>query len=169
MHSTVHPMVHQRDIQHNPNGTMPVAHCPGVQYTPNEVGKERVGVTHLVHAWSMRGHHEGNLTPSKDSLWGCQATMAVKWYYQVTEEVAHLLSAYFKKAFPEYHRQYSKAFSAGVWNLEDPGPWLGRALVYKLQVLPHVDGLDNGPTTCFPVGYFTGGAMHLSDLGLKLQ
>ncbi|KAF8230249.1 hypothetical protein L208DRAFT_1282788, partial [Tricholoma matsutake] len=111
----------------------------------------------------------GNLMPSKDSLRGCQAAMAVKWYYQVTEEVAHLLSAYFKKAFPEYHRQCSKAFSAGIWNLEDPGPWLGRALVYKLQVLPHVDGLDNGPTACFLVGYFTGRAMHLSDLGLKLH
>ncbi|KAF8232938.1 hypothetical protein L208DRAFT_1269430, partial [Tricholoma matsutake] len=147
----------------------PVAHRPGVQYTLNEVGKERVGVTHLVHTWSMQGHHEGNLTPSKDSLQGCQATMAVKWYYQVTEEVAHLLSAYFKKAFLEYHRQYSKAFSAGIWNLEDPGPWLGHALVYKLQVLPHIDGLDNGPTTCFPVAYFTGRAMHLSDLGLKLH
>lgn len=95
--------------------------------------------------------------------------MAVNWYFQVTREIADLLSAYFKKAFPEYHKKYSGAFKAGCWSLADPGPWLGRALVYKLQVLPHVDSLDDGPTACFPAGYFTGGAMHLSDLGLKFQ
>jgi hypothetical protein len=107
--------------------------------------------------------------PSKDCVRGCQAAVTVKWYYAATKEVADLLSAYFQKAFPEYHQKYSEAFAAGVWNLEDSGPWLARALVYKLQVLPHVDGLDNGPTACFAVGYFTGGAMHLSDLGLKFQ
>lgn len=107
--------------------------------------------------------------PSKDNLRGCQAAMAANWYYKATREVAELLAAYFERAYPEYYEKYCEAFAAGIWNLEDPGPWLGRALVYKLQVLPHIDGLDNGPTACFPVGYFTGGAMHLSDLGLKIQ
>ncbi|KAF8218961.1 hypothetical protein L208DRAFT_1345078 [Tricholoma matsutake] len=95
--------------------------------------------------------------------------MAVNWYFQVTREIADLLSAYFKKAFPEYHKKYLEAFAAGCWSQVDPGPWLGRALVFKLQVLPHVDALDDGPTACFPVGFFSGGDMHLSDLGLKFQ
>jgi hypothetical protein len=106
---------------------------------------------------------------SKDWLRGSSAAMAVQWYFEATREIADLLSAYFKKAFPEYHKKYSEAFEAGRWSQVDPGPWLGRALVYKLQVLPHVDGLDNGPMACFSVGYFTGGDMHLSDLGLKFR
>lgn len=109
------------------------------------------------------------MLPLKDSLRGCQAAVAVCWYYKATREVADLLSAYFQKAFPDYHQKYAKAFEAGIWHAEDSGPWLGRALVYKLQVLPHVDGLDNGPTASFAAGFFTGGEMHLADLGLKLR
>jgi len=80
-----------------------------------------------------------------------------------------LLSAFFKKAFPEYHKKYSAAFAAGRWMEHDPGPWLGRAHVYKLQVHSHVDGLDDGPTAAFNVGFYEGGEMHMSDLDLKLR
>lgn len=45
----------------------------------------------------------------------------------------------------------------------------GSGAVYKLQVLPHIDGLDNGPTASFAAGFFTGGEMHLADQGLKLR
>jgi hypothetical protein len=57
--------------------------------------------------------------------------MAIKWYLEAMREIADLLSAYFKKAFPE-HTKYSEAFEAGHWSQVDPGPWLGQALVYKL-------------------------------------
>ncbi|KAF8236907.1 hypothetical protein L208DRAFT_1053825, partial [Tricholoma matsutake] len=162
LHSQVHPIVHQWDIRHDPMADVPNTRRPGVQYHENEMGRERDSVTHLVHAWAMQGQKNGPLVISKDWVQGSSAAMAVNWYFQVTREIADLLSAYFKKAFPEYHKKYSEAFAAGCWSQVDPGPWLGQALVFNLQVLPHVDGLDNGPTACFPVGFFSGGDLILS-------
>ena len=42
---------------------------------------------------------------------------------------------------------------------EDKGPWLGRALIYKLQGSLHVDEKDIGPTVSFPCGNYSGGEM----------
>jgi hypothetical protein len=78
-----------------------------------------------------------------------------------------MLSAYFAVAFPEEHKKYQQAFKAGVWLSEDPGPWLGCAIVYKLQVDPHQDKSDGGPTAIFNVGQYTGGDLYLTSLGLK--
>jgi hypothetical protein len=50
-------------------------------------------------------------------------------------------------------------------NMEkDPGPYLVHAIMYKLQVMPHLDGLDGGLAASFPMGLFTGGEMYWSDL-----
>ncbi|KAJ7746089.1 hypothetical protein B0H14DRAFT_2985754 [Mycena olivaceomarginata] len=92
--------------------------------------------------------------PSSDFFRGCQAALAVRYYYRATRE---------------YHAKYTKAFKAGVWEPADPGPWIGRAIVYKLQVSEHVDGLDDGPTASFCVGDFEGGPMYLPDIGMKLS
>lgn len=75
----------------------------------------------------------------------------------------------FKASFPKEYQRYKKAFDAGVWLAQDPGPWLGRAIVYKLQVLPHRDGLDGGPTAMWNMGSYTGGELYLPDLKLKLR
>ena len=97
----------------------------------------------------------------------CHAALAVKYYYTVTHDVSELLGTYFSVAFPEEHARYREAFDAGVWHLEDPGPWLGRALVYKLQVKPHRDALDGGPTAMFNVGQYEGGRLYYPCLDLK--
>ncbi|KAJ7906109.1 hypothetical protein B0H13DRAFT_1619670 [Mycena leptocephala] len=132
---------------------------------------ERAGVTHLVHCWTMQGHsvRKGPFMPSSDFFRGCQAALAVKHYYRATQEVAIYLSCMFEVAYPEYHAKYTQAFKAGVWETADPGPWIGRAIVYKLQVSEHVDGLDDGPTASFCVGDFDGGPMYLPDIGMKLS
>lgn len=83
--------------------------------------------------------------------------------------MAKHLSACFKVAFPDYHEKYKAAFEAGVWMTDDPGPWLGRAIVWKLPVRTHMDGLDEGPTAIFNVGRYTGGNLDLPDLGVKLE
>jgi hypothetical protein len=70
--------------------------------------------------------------------------MAVRYYYHGTNRVAIYLDAMFAVSFPEIHDKYQEAFAAGRWIAEDHGPWLGRAIVYKLQVKPHRDGLDGG-------------------------
>ncbi|KAJ7864114.1 hypothetical protein B0H14DRAFT_2574554 [Mycena olivaceomarginata] len=139
----------ERDVRHNDEKYM--VYIPSGN-TPEK--SERAGVTHLVHCWTMQGH---------------SAALAVKHYYRATQEVAIYLSCMFEVAYPEYHAKYTAAFKAGVWETADPGPWIGRAIVYKLQVSEHVDGLDDGPTASFCVGDFDGGAMYLPDIGMKVS
>jgi len=74
----------------------------------------------------------------------------------------------FEAAFPEIYKQYRQAFDAGVWLTEDPGPFLGHAIVYKLQGKLHRDRKDLGPSACFPVGFFDGGEMLFPQLKTKL-
>ncbi|KAJ7206727.1 hypothetical protein B0H12DRAFT_1270400, partial [Mycena haematopus] len=90
-------------------------------------------------------------------------------YYNLTDEVTVFIAELFKALFPDFYFKYRKAFEAGVWLSEDKGPWLGRAVVYKLQVNVHRDGLDGGPTATFPAGYFKGGIMVFPDLGSKFR
>jgi len=79
------------------------------------------------------------------------------------------LSACFEVAFPNYYAKYKAAFEAGIWTTKDPGPWLGRAIVWKLPVQTHVDGLDDGPTAIFNIERYTGGKLSLPDLRVKLE
>ena len=100
---------------------------------------------------------------------GAYSSLAVKHYFQATENVADLLASYFKVSFPADYIKYKKAFDAGMWLDEDPGPWLGCAIVYKLDVNPHVDQADGGPTAIFNVGRYSGGELYLPCIGLKFQ
>lgn len=102
-------------------------------------------------------------------LRGCNSGLEVRRYFIATRPLAIYLAEMFKVSFPAYYERYRAAFAAGNWFTEDPGPWIGRAIVYKLQVNTHVDGLDEGPTTVFNFGYYTGGEMYLPDLRLKLR
>jgi len=47
--------------------------------------------------------------------------------------VARTVALAFKTVFPDWYNIYEEAFEAGVWFADDPGPFLGRAIVYKLQ------------------------------------
>jgi hypothetical protein len=49
----------------------------------------------------------------------------------------------------------------------DSDPFLGRVIVWKLNVLMHQDGLDESPTVIFLMRYFNGGECYLPDLKLK--
>jgi hypothetical protein len=109
------------------------------------------------------------LLPSSDYFRSSHAALGARHYYQATAHVAEVLAAYFKIAFPLEYETYRKAFEAGVWYQEDPGPWLGRAIVYKLQVNIHQDGNDGGPTAIFNVGQYVGGKLYLPDLRVKLE
>ena len=103
-------------------------------------------MTHLVHAWFEQGR-KGNkfaLIPSNDMCKGSYSALAVNYYFRATADVAIFLDAYFAVAFPMEHTTYKEAFAAGVWLPEDPGPLLGQAIVYKLQVKPHQDKKDGG-------------------------
>lgn len=90
-------------------------------------------------------------------------------YYYMTKSVAKTIGAMFKYSFPEWYGRYEKAFEAGVWLREDPGPFLGRAIIYKLQGRLHKDTNDLGPSASFGVGDYTGGEMLFPQLGAKFS
>jgi hypothetical protein len=83
--------------------------------------------------------------------------------------VTKTLAIMFQKTFPEAYVKYKKAFDAGRWFETDPGPWLGRAIVYKLQGALHTDRKDVGPAACFPCGFFSGGEMLVPQLKAKFS
>ena len=65
---------------------------------------------------------------------------------------AKILLGMFQAAFSEWYEKYSDAFAAGVWLQHDPGPFLGRVIINKLQERLHKDVHDLGPSNCFGVG-----------------
>ena len=56
-----------------------------------------------------------------------------------------------------------------MWFTEDPGPWIARAIVWKLHVNRHVDEQDAGLTATFPVGDFEGGYLELPQLEARFK
>ena len=89
--------------------------------------------------------------------------------FEKTKLVADYLSTVFQHFMPTIHEKFRKAFAAGVWERTDPGPWIGRTIVYKLQVEPHVDPAEAGPTASFPCGSYDGGVMNLPTLGARVR
>jgi hypothetical protein len=96
------------------------------------------------------------------------ALAAITSYFHLTHDVAAAVAVMFEVGFPDIYQKYREAFDAGVWITEDPGPFLARALIYKLQGKVHKDRKDLGPSVCFPVGYFDGGEMLFPQLRTKL-
>lgn len=94
--------------------------------------------------------------------------MAVDRYFASTREITIYLAEVFKILWPQYYTQYEAAFKAGAWIQTDPGPFIGRAVIYKLQSSLHLDKNDAGPTVTFPIGQFDGGYMDLPQLMVRL-
>lgn len=82
--------------------------------------------------------------------------------------MAAIIGQALKATFPDFYKDYMKPFEAGVFFRHDPGPFLARALIYKLQGRLHKDRHDKGPSISFGVGDYRGGEMILPQLGLKL-
>lgn len=143
--------------------------------------KERCGLYHLVHGWTQRGHKNDVSTPTCTllsltplQLYLCSdytrsgtAYIGVTAHYRLNALMAEMLAIMFEGVFPDIYRKYKSAFDAGVWIKTDPGPWLGRAIVYKLQLTLHVDANDVGPAASFPSGLFEGGALVIPQMLAK--
>ncbi|KAJ7201413.1 hypothetical protein GGX14DRAFT_371243, partial [Mycena pura] len=102
--------------------------------------------------------------PSKDMTGNPMQVKAVTHYFKVTNDYALVVGERFRGIFPDWHERYSKAFQAGC-SLpgDDPGPFIGRAVIWKVQVLVHLDGLDAGPVATTPEGSFRGGGFIFPD------
>ncbi len=99
-----------------------------------------------------------------------QGLVSIAPFYILTSRVAWSIGQMLKCVWPDHFRQYDEAFKAGQFWEEDPGPFLGRAVVYKLQVDLHKDNHDAGPSACFPAGSWeSGGELLVPQLGAKFQ
>ncbi|KAJ7788756.1 hypothetical protein B0H14DRAFT_3892267 [Mycena olivaceomarginata] len=165
LHSVVQPITPERDVRHNDEKYM--VYIPSGN-TPEK--SERAGVTHLVHCWTMQGHSKGPFMPQSDFLRGCQAALAVKHYYRATQEVAIISAACSRLRTQSTMPDTRQAFKS--WRLEtaDPGPWIGKAIVYKTsRYRSTLMGwmMTNG--FLLRRGTSTGGAMYLPDIGMKVS
>ncbi|KAF8867895.1 hypothetical protein CPB84DRAFT_1810481, partial [Gymnopilus junonius] len=132
--------------------------------------KEQAGVVHLVHGWQQQAQaRTKGLFISGDISHTSTSLAAAGSYYYLTQSIAATLAKMFQAVFPEEYRKYEKAFEAGVWMQCDPGPYLGRAIIYKLQGRLHKDKHDLGPSASFGVGYYTGGEMLFPQFGTKFS
>lgn len=143
--------------------------CFDERYVPPANVSETTGVVHLVQGWIQQGNKDKGLYLSGDISYSSSTLSGTVTYYNATAPVARALSILFETVFPEIYREYREAFEAGVWLSDDPGPFLGRAVIYKLQGRLHKDRHDVGPSACFPVGSFTGGEMLFPQLSAKLS
>jgi hypothetical protein len=130
-------------------------------------GEEAVALCHLVHGWIMQAMPQKGLFVSSDITHSSSSAMGTAAYFHLTAPVAQYLAALFKAFMPEQYEEYRAAFEAGKWVPGDPGPWLGRSIIFKLQGLLHTDRNDLGPSVSFPVGFFNGGEMLVPQLGSK--
>ncbi|EPQ50201.1 hypothetical protein GLOTRDRAFT_134160 [Gloeophyllum trabeum ATCC 11539] len=119
--------------------------------------------------WVQTGHNNGNLFLSRDMIKTSTAASAVRAHYEATQFLAEQLKVMFRVLFPTIYQRYQAAFDAGVWYKEDPGPFLGRAHLWKLQVTLHRDQGDGGPSISFPFGSYHGGELLVPQLKAKLQ
>lgn len=70
---------------------------------------------------------------------------------------------------PDTYAEYDAIFNAGKVFDNDSAPFLGKAIMYKLQLKLHKDLGDRGWTISLPVGSFTGGHLIIPQLELKLK
>ena len=89
-------------------------------------------------------------------------------YLLKSKQIIRLLDEMFRVSFPEFYKKHKKAFEAGKWFADAPGPWLGMAVVYKLQTEIHLDETDAvAPVAIFCCGQFTEGYLELPDLNMR--
>ncbi|KAF9486607.1 hypothetical protein BDN71DRAFT_1358125, partial [Pleurotus eryngii] len=91
-------------------------------------------------------------------------------YYIATLLLSLHLGVSFEVYLPVEAAYYQKAFKAGTaFPYDDFGPFLGRALLWKMQLELHADKKDVGPSISFPTGRFSKGHLIIPELGAKLR
>ncbi|KAF8235452.1 hypothetical protein L208DRAFT_1376516 [Tricholoma matsutake] len=94
--------------------------------------EERKGVLHLVQGWIQQKQPEKGLFLSSEFTHSGIGLGGIWCWYHATRPITLVLATIFKELFPKEYEEFKAAFEAGVWLEDDPGPWLGRAIIYKV-------------------------------------
>lgn len=105
------------------------------------------------------------MTPSAPKSAAHQVSQQV--FVSRTNSITVIASAICKAFFPQQHKQATKIFKAGRWFDRDVGPWLGRAVGYKVPTTTHPDEGDSGTTFITAVGSYLGGYLEIHDLAVR--
>ncbi|KLO11953.1 hypothetical protein SCHPADRAFT_941602 [Schizopora paradoxa] len=134
--------------------------------------EEGNGLLHLSQAWHPQGHPH-DIRCSCDFLGGgvVKRFQAGLTCLSQTWDIQKLVALRLKSVDPELYEEVEKSFRAGKQVGEDimPGPYLSVAYLYKLQVGIHKDENDFGLSAMVNFGSYTGGNLHVPQLGLKLK
>ncbi|KZT31983.1 hypothetical protein SISSUDRAFT_1067295 [Sistotremastrum suecicum HHB10207 ss-3] len=115
---------------------------------------EKAGVAHMVHSWYAKGRNATNdfMLPSALMLGNGGAARATitEWYMDSTSFLHKLLGEYIKLTDRPYWKKIHKTYHAGRWVTSDyrHGAFLGRAIVWKLQIEVHRDSQDEAGAYC---------------------
>ncbi|KAL0061160.1 hypothetical protein AAF712_012030 [Marasmius tenuissimus] len=132
-------------------------------------GVEPAGVMHLVEAWHQRGNINKGLYMSTFLSGAGQAIQATRHYYEANFTLERCIESAVQVFFPDLYpvlahvREAGRAFQSS----REGGVYLGRAVVYKLQLFNHIDQKDCGISASFPAGHFVGGYLLIPQLGAK--
>ncbi|KLO07948.1 hypothetical protein SCHPADRAFT_944832 [Schizopora paradoxa] len=134
--------------------------------------EEGNGLLHLSQAWPPQGH-PSDLRCSCDFLGGgvSQRFHAGQTCLSQTWDIQKHVAMRLKAVDPHLYAEVEKDFKAGKQVAKHimPGPYLSVAYLYKLQVGIHRDTNDYGLSAMVNFGSYTGGNLHVPQLGLKLK
>ncbi|KAF9020256.1 hypothetical protein BDZ89DRAFT_1138765 [Hymenopellis radicata] len=124
-------------------------------------------VYHIMHCWSQKGHAKAStpMTPSGAS--SATTHVAQVAFIERTQVVTSIASALYQEFWKKEYTGALKTFKAGRFFSEDRGPWLGRALGYKVPTTTHPDEGDTGPTFLTCAGSFNGGHLQFHELRIQ--
>ncbi|KAJ7710664.1 hypothetical protein B0H17DRAFT_1123782 [Mycena rosella] len=167
------PHLEERDVWHTiPDDSETSAvdprlvELPASTITPRERATKGTRIDTHLRGGKKKKVSAFEKTPD-ESIWPQQLQHKVKLSFttsKVTYPFALVVSERFHGVSPDYHARYLKAFNAGCYlPNDDPGPFIGRAIVWKLQVWAHLDGLEGGPVATTPEGAFRRGGLVFPD------
>lgn len=104
------------------------------------------------------------MTPS--AVKSATQSLSQQAFISRTSSTTLIASAICQAFFPATHKAALRHFKAGKYFEADTGPWLGRALGYKVPTTTHPDEGDSGTTFITSVGCYSGGCLEFLDLEL---
>ncbi|KAL0565144.1 hypothetical protein V5O48_016887 [Marasmius crinis-equi] len=142
----------------------------GLVYSPDngEHGQEAAGVHHHVEGWEQRGHKGQGLYQSKSLSGSGHSIIASQNFYRANQCLEECVENTIKVFFEDQHKVFTGAREAARLAGNKGGCFIGRAMVFKLQLFLHCDEGDDGVSASFPAGRFKGGCMIIPQFKAKL-
>lgn len=75
----------------------------------------------------------------------------------------------YKEIAPDFYGPMMKSFNAGKQWKDAIGPYLARALIYKLQVSVHLDKNDRGLSAMTNSGRYYGGYLYFPQFWMRIE